>query len=81
MLGGPAQSFPPFFFSGGRPNFLKLSEEQKNRQTVNNTTLAVSWTYADWVSKISRVANYGQHILFIGETNTCYVENYHVSFS
>jgi hypothetical protein len=36
---GLAQSFPPVFFSGGRPNFSKLSEEQKNRQTVNNTRL------------------------------------------
>ncbi len=24
MVGGPAQSFPPFFFSGRGPNFLKL---------------------------------------------------------
>ena len=24
-----------FFFSGGRPNFSKLLEEQKNRQTLN----------------------------------------------
>jgi len=38
-VGGPAQSFPPVFFSGGRPNFSKLSEEQKNRQTMNNTRL------------------------------------------
>jgi hypothetical protein len=30
-IGGPAQSFPPVFFSGGRPNFLKLSEEQKKQ--------------------------------------------------
>ena len=38
-VGGPAQSFPPVFFSGGRPNFSKLLEEQKHRQTVNNTRL------------------------------------------
>jgi hypothetical protein len=38
LLGGPAQSFPSFFFSGGRSNFSKL-EEQKNRQTVNKMSL------------------------------------------
>jgi len=31
VIGGPAQSFPPVFFSGGRPNFSKLSEEQKKQ--------------------------------------------------
>jgi len=36
-IGGPAQSFPPVFFSGGRPNFSKLSEEQK-KQTDRVTT-------------------------------------------
>jgi hypothetical protein len=35
LIEGPAQSFPPFFFLAGGPNFLKLSEEQKKRQTVN----------------------------------------------
>jgi hypothetical protein len=36
---GSGPEFPSIFFSGRRPNFLKLSEEQKNRQTVNNTRL------------------------------------------
>jgi len=34
VIGGPAQSFPPVFFSGGRPNFSKLSEEQKKQTDV-----------------------------------------------
>ena len=40
-VGGPAQIFFLHFFSSGRPNFSKLSEEQKyrHRQTVNNTRL------------------------------------------
>jgi hypothetical protein len=37
-VGGPAQSFPPFF-SGGRPEFLKLLKEQTNRQTANKMRL------------------------------------------
>jgi hypothetical protein len=36
---GSGPEFSSIFFSGGRPNFSKLSEEQKNRQTVNNTRL------------------------------------------
>jgi hypothetical protein len=38
LLGGPAQSFPPFF-SGGRPKLLKLLKEQTNRQTANKMRL------------------------------------------
>jgi hypothetical protein len=36
---GSSPEFCSIFFSGGKPNFLKLSEEQKNRQTMNNTRL------------------------------------------
>jgi hypothetical protein len=36
---GSGPEFPSIFFSGGRSNFSKLLEEQKNRQTVNKTSL------------------------------------------
>ncbi len=49
MVGGPAQSFRPFFFSGGRPKLLKLLKDKKtDRQRTkrgsffDNTIIAIA---------------------------------------